>query len=70
MIVLDNIVTWGSGEPAGRVDYLYVGTNPETSQREAFARIVLTKDVKSPCGRVWSTGSTVHLPVSELRLLS
>ena len=63
-------VTWGSGEPAGRVEVLYEGTNPQTAMGEPFARIAMTKDITSPCGRTWAAGTVVRLPLAELRLLS
>lgn len=66
MIVLGAIVTWGSGDPEGRVDLLHV----DDLQKEAYADVVLTKDIRSPCGRTWAKGTSVRLPVKELRLLS
>ncbi len=53
-------VTWGSGDPAARVEALLPG---------GVAEVVLTKDVRSPCGRVWTAGTRLTLPATELRSL-
>ena len=68
-INIGDSVTWGSGDPAGRVEMLYTDSGRESHAPEQFAKVVLTKEVVSPCGKRWPAGTSVSLPASELRVL-
>ena len=54
-------VTWGSGDIRAEVlgDVADGGRVP----------LVLTRDYRSPCGRVWPVGEKISVPHEELRRL-
>lgn len=68
-IFLGEEVTWGSGTPRGRVVSTF-DQQDEMDNVVTYASLKLTADLRSPCGRVWSVGKVVVVPMAELRRLS
>ncbi len=60
-IAIGEIVTWGSGAPRAEVVLLGTPTGD--------ASLVLSQDLKSPCGRVFLKGMRLTMPINELRRL-
>jgi hypothetical protein len=60
-IAIGEIVTWGSGAPRAEVVLLSTITGD--------AALVLSQDLKSPCGRVFLKGMRLTMPINELRRL-
>ncbi len=68
-IFLGDEVTWGSGAPRGRVVSTFDGQD-DMDNVVTYASLKLTSDIRSPCGKVWSVGKVVTVPLAELRRLS
>ena len=60
-ITIGEIVTWGSGAPRAEVVLM--------SQIDGDASLVLSQDLKSPCGRVFIKGMRLTMPIGDLRRL-
>jgi len=61
-IAIGEIVTWGSGAPRAEVVLI--------SQLDGDASLVLSQDLRSPCGRTFLKGMRLTMPITDLRRLA